>query len=276
MTTVSDREDRIIIYKDEYSEKLREFLTLLKDNRDKDEIQAKVNELHDNAVKYFNEFERTCDEYNSHDYNLSEDTIVRKAEDALNIWEVICFHWRVLFEVQKKIYIFIPNPQETAYASIQRIIKKRFPERVEDYKNQFKCLNLPVYGFENKSKHTVWKMKKPIWLIVAIIITIIGFIIAILTLNLTDYQKLELYIGIASMILSGLILFSKSKINATQFLFVKGLLAIGLSSLLVASTQAFIEVKWNLTTDLLITASGGIAIFLLLYKFSPDPPKPLP
>lgn len=206
--------------------------------------QGELDSFHQCGVELFNKFERSLDEYGDKEYPINNNSAIRKVEDCINISETICCHWKAIRKIASNNNLFVAYPQETSYASIQRVIKERKPEMIIVIKTKFQEANLPTYGFDSYERHDGWK--KP------------------------NYFYRQIIIG-AVLFAIGLILsFVYPDLTNVQYLFLRGMYALGLSGISVACLQGTdIKVTWNIKNILLVNALGGAAIFILMYFFNP-------
>lgn len=247
---VIEREDNLEELKESYYNNLHICLETLKDSEKRKNKQKLLNDTHASAVKYFNAFERTLDEYSLDEIEISADVINRKIEDTINIIDVICKHWEVILRFSEKYNLVAPKPSSTAYASIQRVIKRFDKKSVKTLKNKFVESGLPVYGFEDKKKHSGWVKNK--------------FII-----------NTQIIIGIILLVIAGGLIFVFPNLTEMQYMFVRVLSSLGIVLTGVTLIEGSINVNWSLQKSLVIKASGWIAIFILLYYVNPPVAPPI-
>ena len=243
--TIPSREDHLDELKAAYSAQLQSVVSVLRQGRPADP-QSLCNRFHLNGVSYFNAFERTVDEYSLPEFQISQDVINRKGEDALNFVDTIIGHWTVLRAFCTKYGLQAPIPSATAYASLQRVIKKFYPEMADANASKFRQASLPVHGFEHKTKHSGWKMKR----------------------NVTT----QLVVGTAFLIFGYILAHFSKHPTGIQYLFMRGFFALGFVSVAVGVLVGTVNLKWSVTKSLLITASGGFALLILIYYINPPPP----
>jgi hypothetical protein len=242
---VIEREDILEKLRDNYADSLRKVLKNSNKNK-----QKLLDEMHSAGVKYFNAFERTLDEYSLEVIQLSEDVINRKIEDTINIIDSICNHWRVVKEYSAKNNLIPPPPSPTIYASIQRVIKRFNPSSITAIKAKFIEVGLPTYGFDDKKKHSGWKNKK-------------------------TNMRWQIGIGLILLISTGILSFKFHTLTGMQYIYLKGLMSLGISLLGEALLEGKVNLNWTLRKSLVITAVGWVAIFVLLYFFNPPPTNQL-
>lgn len=243
---VEEREDNLDNLKKKHKKKTRNILNLLKNNEPVD--NKIILDLHDSAVVYFNAFERTLDEYSLQDIELSDDVITRKVEDTINMVDTIITHWKTIQLICNKFSLPQIEPSCTSYATIQRVIKRFKPDMVEGMKGKFVSVNLPLYGFNDKSKHSGWI--KP------------------------NKVRLQLIMGIILLIVSGSLIFLVPNLTGSQYIFTRLILTLSVSLIGVATIEGSLKLNWSMTKTLFISATGWIAIFILIYFLNPPtPPK---
>jgi hypothetical protein len=256
MKGVPEREDELDALKTEYFKKMQNIYILIQAHRQDPDGQSiteldKIlifSEFHKAGVEYFNAFERTVDEYGLSSIELNVDTKNRKSEDAINMVQPICDHWSTVIEYCKVFALPPPTVSITSYASIQRVIKKFHPAEVNDLKAHFKEVNLPVHGFESNAEHSGWKKSN---------------------------VKLQLWIGVPLLAVCGILTFVFPSITGMQYLFLRFLLALSVSMVGSAFLQGFANLSWSVQKSFTFTASGSVAIFVLLTYFNPPSPPTL-
>ena len=184
--------------------------------------------------------------YGLPDNQISQDVINRKGEDALNFVDTIIGHWTMLRRFCTKYGLQAPAPSATSYASLQRVIKKFYPDLADANATKFRQASLPVHGFEHKTKHSGWKVKKNV--------------------------ATQLVVGAACLILGCILAFLSSHPTGIQYLFMRGFFALGVVGVAVGILVGTVNLKWSVTKSLIVTASGGFALLLLIHFFNPPPP----
>lgn len=240
--SITDREAELEQLYQDYCIKLEVIVTKLAEKRDSFDYRKVFNDAQNTGTTYFNRFDTSLDDYLSLDIN--PDQAVRKPEDAINIVPLIVRHWRVVRKYCKQFNLPVPEASPTAYATIQRVIKKFYPVKVLEIRKQFTDMALPTEGFDSKSEHTGWKKRAPY----------------------------EVIAGIIIFIASGILVFTFNDPTGVQYIYLKLAMAIGGSITLMGLGHGFINIKWSMTKNLLIVAGGTVALFILLYFLNPPSP----
>jgi hypothetical protein len=243
--TVPSREDRLVRLKAEYLSQLQPVRDGLASGHLSDP-QGHCDHFHQAAVNYLNEFDRTLDEYTLPEFGMTSELIQRKREDALNIVDPIVVHWKILRRFCEKFSLHTPEPSETAYASLQRVLKHFYPERVKEIAEKFREAKLPVYGFEDQGRHSGWKMKGN---------SIAPLVVGAICLGVA------LYLGFAVVRPSGF-----------QYFLMRLFATVGAAGLIVAVIAGTAKLTWSIAGTLTLTATGGLAVFFAIYYFNPPPP----
>lgn len=244
MSNVANRENQLEEYKRKHKEKLSEVLIKLS-SIDKDiDYQQLLNSYHNSGVEYFNEFERTIDEYGLPEYSLTNDIAIRKSEDAINMIDVYFHHWELTRLLVEKLNLNPINPSPTAYSSTQRIIKKYHPELVYELTQKFKDNSLPTFGFDSKAIHSGFKA-------------------------INNYRWPVLITGWILIIISILMSVFIQDLNANQYWIMRICMSVGATLLLYEFCEGIIKVKLTFVQKLVISASGGFGLFVILYLINP-------
>lgn len=243
--TVSVMEDKLDELYLEYKNSLKKVVEYLREKQDENNSQDLLNEFHSKGVEYFNCFERTIDEYGLPEISLNKDVKTRKVEDTINIIETILKHWKTIEVFCNKFNLIKPKPSRTAYASIQRVIKKFKPDIVLELKEEFNEIGLPTYGFDDENKHSGWKR---------------------------NYVTHQLIVGVILLLVSGILIFKIESLTGFQYLFLRLILSLGITSVGVSLFEGFLKISWDMKTSLVIRISIWVFLFLLIYYFNPPIP----
>lgn len=154
--SVTDHENKLETLREDYFRATEEFIkkSLLSDI---ESPQDEMMRFHKSATTFFNFFERTLDEEGLPENIINSETATRKVEDTINIVTPIISHWEIIKTFCVKFNLSCPEPSETAYASIQRVIKSYKPEKAQEIRTKFVNAKLPTYGFDDKALHKSWK-----------------------------------------------------------------------------------------------------------------------
>lgn len=244
---VNNGEDNLEKLRGTYYQKLKYLVVLNGKSSDKEALQEALNDCHTHAVEYFNYFERTVDEYRSE--GITVDTVKRKPEDAINIIKPICNHWTVLSKLAQEKGLIFPQPDYTAYASIQRVLKSFYPKRKNEFRKEFFKAGLPTYGFDQKDKHSKWKPKR-------------------------NYEN---YIISFILIMASLIfIFAFRPSTALQNNAMRLALSFSFTFAAVFLLKGSVLTKISIGQTFTISAAGGIGVFLFLYIYEPAEHKDIP
>src|ERR1035437_10885058 len=135
--TITEFETQIQAAKDAYTTSLQDTLKLLGGTPSPLQVQTQITSLHKAGVDFFNLFGRSIDEYGLPYFELNIDVKNCKIEDAVSIIDTIIFHWQTLKASTTKYNIPCPVASPSSYASIQRLIKKFEPNKINALKNKF-------------------------------------------------------------------------------------------------------------------------------------------
>jgi len=91
------------------------------------------------------------------------------------------------------------------------------------------------------------------------------------------YLKLQLYIGIPLLLISGVIIligenFLGKSFNGIQLIFLKMILSLSIATVGSTIIEGNADAKWSLNIGLTVRAVGWLAVFLILYFFNPANP----
>lgn len=236
---ISEFEDKILVAKDNFLDEFKNILNLVKINKtDSSQVQEALTNLHARGVKYFDLFGRSITEYGIKDYKHNKNIRNSKIDDTVNILNTILRYWNFLKNLKENFDIITPNPSERAYSSIQLFIKNFEPEKAKDYKLKFEELNLPIYGFESKRGfHDMTKKQQVTYGIIAGTILLVVLLVIAVVIDCPTQSQ-----------------------NRT-FTTILALAAAAFS----ATIPGFINVKYRE----IITASGALAVFVIVFLLKP-------
>lgn len=156
------------------------------------------------------------------------------AETCIDVLHLIVAHYQIYRNTENDKSI---RPSSTAFASMQRIVKKHDKKAAIELKKIFIKENLPVYGFNNKGKTTMTKTHERMAAsFFGIIFIVVLIVIAIVIPNPTNFQYTFFRI-----------ILSAAVAGAVSFI------------------PGFIEIKisnW-------VRAGGALAVFVMVYYVAP-------
>jgi hypothetical protein len=243
-------EDLIESRKQEYYSCLLDSTSLYIKGIDPKEARDVLFRLHNKGTAYFNIFVRSVDEFSLPAFGANENILNRKVEDAVSIADRIVAHWKLIRTFSQKYSLEYFVPDDNAYSSLQRFIRKYNPDKSEKLKQEFMNAQLPVSGFEGKL-HKGWKFgeEKMTWT--------------------------QIVIGLVFIVVSGIIIFTMKELSGMQYMFVRAMLSLGLTLVGTALLEGTIQLNWTIKKSLSVKAAGWVALFILLNFINP-PSAPLP
>ncbi len=249
--TVSDFENNIEAAKKEHLAALTTAVKSLQTNPTKAEVLIIITDIHTKGTAFFNLFERSIDEYSQENFDLTTDTKTRKIEDAEALVDTIVMHWQTIRKIASNYNISYPTPTDKAYSSIQRLLKKFRPNKIQELKTKFMNEQLPTNGFDSKETHSGWEIGSK---------------------KLTVAQIVA---GAILIISSAVIAFSYDTLNAFQYLFFRLTLSLGITLISTALIEINLKINWTIEKSFAVKAIGAIAFFILIYFINP-PAAPTP
>ena len=212
-----------------------------------------LNKLQSSFVNYYNEFERMIDDFQDTRYSITNDQINRIIEDAENMVNTLIEYWSLVRLAANKYGLVEPKPSPASYGSTQRLIKAFCKQnRIKEFRNIFIENNLPTIGFDMPSKHSKFLTKNQMLFV-------------------------QLPIGLFLLGIGISLSFIYNDLTGVQYWGVRILESVGTPLILISLVSGFINIRVTLSKSLIITASGGFAVFVLLYSFNPpSPPNPFP
>ncbi|MBA1429225.1 hypothetical protein [Pseudomonas orientalis] len=185
--------------------------------------------------------------------SASSDTIdISRAqtEDILasieNILLLCAYSWVAFEAASENLKTPITLPTGRYLFTSQVIFKTYKKHRAKEIKSIYTTQNLPVSGFDHKKSVRLNQMK------IHIPQTIAGSALISIGIFLAFFIGLE---------------------TGIQYYISRILIALGIGFLITGLTKDYIKTKMNINGTT-ITASGAIAIFLILYFFNPAPTPP--
>ncbi len=205
-----------------------------------------LNEINSNFSKFHTKFEEFLTNISSENYDLSKTQIQDVLTSIENILYASIKHWNILGNASEKVLNHRFKPQDNFFKTAQGILKTNNYEKAEILRKKFLENNLPIQGFISKEKYK---------------------------LTTSKIEWTALIIGIISLIISLVIIFSDFVNNGMQYWLIRIIAGLGVA--LVFAGLFKNSIKTNITIPgLVITATGSIAIFFILYFFNPaESPK---
>jgi len=226
--------------KGRFNSSLSDLLTELNENR----LTSKTYNL---ALSSLSEFTTKFEHFLT---NASSDTIYiskTHTEDILasieNILILCADSWKVFEVISNQLNTPISLPTGSYLFTSQAIFKTYKKHRAEEIESIYNKLNLPISGFKHKKPLKFNQMK------IHIPQTVAGSILMLAGTALAFFMGLE---------------------TGMQYFISRILIALGAGFLITGLTKDYIKTKFNINGTT-ITASGAIAIFLILFFFNPAP-----
>lgn len=192
------------------------------------------DDVHSAGESFFSYLEQ-CTAQNNSTENLKESTWNQwLAETCIDVLELISQHYKT-YRTQKNDNTL--SPSSTAFAAMQRLVKRYDPEKAKLIREQFKKMNLPVYGFDKKGKSHMTKTHER-WAAFCFGIFFIVFLLVV-----------------------AIFIPTPSQFQYTLFRIVLSLAAAGFTTF----APGFIEVKFSTW----LRAGGALAIFAVVYWIAP-------
>jgi hypothetical protein len=165
------------------------------------------------------------------------------AETCHNILNAFVIHMKFLQSYSDKIGTAFEQPDITAYANMQRMVKEYLPkEQWQEIEKVFKENSLPIAGFEHMGANDL--IETPKWQLITGLI--IGSVFALIIL-------------IAVIFIPNPTL--------TQFFIFRGIFAISLAAI-AAIVPGFLNVESRFQS-FSIKATGAIAVFVIIWLLNP-------
>lgn len=218
-----------------------------------DVFRSQFHEFHRAGVAFFNAFEDSIavDSLLGADHDST--WYSGKAESASNVLGTIVLHFRVVKEkagrAGRSPSDFWPSP--TAYAAMQRIVKRVVRQQADTLRKDFLSLGLPTYGFDHDEKE---KRRMAKWQKITGVCFGIAFVVVLLILAVVVPTP-----------------------TAQQFFVFRTVLALAAGAC-AAMLTGFLNVEGRIKS-LSIRAGAGLAVFVIVYVVNPpalvaDPDEP--
>jgi hypothetical protein len=144
-----ENEARILEAKSSWSSELEAFAAYIND--EKNTLEAKRHrfvDAHRKTVAFFDLCEQSVADSSLLGAHRNAFWVKNKAETSLNALDSV-LKFNQSFNAAAAVLELPPvQPSPTAYASMQRIVKQHFPERVVALREQFAAAGLPTGGFD--------------------------------------------------------------------------------------------------------------------------------
>lgn len=237
--SISDFEDKIASAKEEFFESFKEMLELVKSPEVTTQlVQEKLTELHAKGVTFFSLFGRSLNEYGLDNFATNPNIRNSKIDDAIHVSNTILKYWSLLNSLKEKYDILIPKPSERAYGSIQLFLKTFEKEKSKELELKFQEANLPVSGFVSSRKFIDMTKKQQI-----------------------TYGIIVGTIFLVALLVIGIVIDCPTNFQNRMFTTILALSAASFS----AAIPGFINVKYREV----ITASGALAVFAIVFLMKP-------
>jgi hypothetical protein len=151
--------------KEKYAQKLQKGLEELASKTGSAENKKKLLlKLHREAVALFNKAEQSVADTKLLLSHSGEEWVLNKAETSLAFLSLIPSAIEIFRQKAQELgfttsVVESMTPDETAYASLQRIVASHFPAKADELRRRWAAAGLPTFGFDNpfRSKRT------PLW-----------------------------------------------------------------------------------------------------------------
>jgi hypothetical protein len=208
--------------------------------------------IHKAAVAWFNAFESSLELYDPLNPSVNDDYRRKKEGESINMCESIVKHWTLIRRIEQAHGLDCLAPSARAYSAIQRSVNRGASKKIRDeFIKQFDQLNIPTMPLKKGERST-------------------GFV----NPN-QQFTKVQLMIGVPLLLITAVTPFVFQDLTGTQYLVVRALLALSISTVGASLIQDNLQVKWTMAKSLTIRAAGWIGVFMLLYyKNPPSAPTP--
>ena len=237
----NELEDKVKNYKADLDSSLKKLL---------EEMPSPSRETFDNVKEkgsiFFTEFESFIVSLSSEYSSLSQTQINDILTSIENILEFSIIYWNTIQKILNTGLEQTFKPQNNFLKTTQGTFRTYRKREALLLQNKFKENNLPIEGFLSKEKYKL-KSSKIDWL--------------------------SIIIGIALLIITGIIIFIVYIDTGMQYWLTRIFGALGVAFLITGVSKQSIQAKINIPTAA-ITATGAIAIFFMLYFANPaEQPK---
>ncbi|AXX84609.1 hypothetical protein [Aliarcobacter skirrowii] len=204
-------------------------------------LSTTINEVVSSASSFYTKFEAFLTNISSEHQDLSKTQINDVLTSIENILEASIKYWDTIGRLSEKVLGNKIKPQKNFLKTAQSILRTYNKNKALSIKNEFVKNNIPIEGFESKEKYK---------------------------LNSTKIEWTSLIIGIIFLIISAIIIFLDSINTGMQYWLIRIFTSLGVALLITGIFKKSIQAKINIP-GVVITATGGFAVFFILYFFNP-------
>lgn len=205
-----------------------------------------LNEINSNFSKFHTKFEEFLTNISSENYDLSKTQIQDVLTSIQNILDASIKYWDIIGNISEELIGSRFKPQNNFFKTAQGILRTYDNKKAKVLEKEFINNKLPIEGFKSKEKYK-------------------------LTTSKIDWASL--IIGIIFLVISIVIVFLDFINTGMQYLLIRIFISMGVALLITGIFKKSIQAKINIP-GLAITATGGFAVFFILYFFNPaEAPK---
>ncbi|WP_419763966.1 MAG: hypothetical protein ACNI28_09230 [Arcobacter sp.] len=204
-------------------------------------LSTTINEVVSSASSFYTKFEAFLTNISSEYQDLSKTQINDVLTSIENILEASIKYWNIIGSLSEKVLGSKIKPQKNFLKTAQSILRTYNKDKALSIKNEFVKNNIPIEGFESKEKYK---------------------------LNNIKIEWTSLIIGIIFLIISAIIIFLDSINTGMQYWLIRIFTSLGVALLITGIFKKSIQAKINIP-GVVITATGGFAVFFILYFFNP-------
>lgn len=222
-----------------------------------DEHTELANKVEDSGNELFHELEASAAKcLDDQGLSYASETVAEYCHSFINTLLDHC-------ELMRDIYCDDSySPSKTAYSSMQRMIKKYYPNDFECIRERFKDLKITTYGFDIKSK--VEKMR----LGLSIIISIATILMVVLSLMLSDKESIPFILGSLLLCVAFITTLYIPNPTSSQHDTFRIFLSIATAGVITAF-PGFAQFTYSNQYGYTLTATGSLAIFLVVFFLNP-------
>jgi len=222
-------------------EKVTESLIELLDKIKNDKLDTEVlNSVHSVGINFFIEFENFITSSSSEYEQLSKVQIEDILTSIENILKYSIEYWDIIRNASSILNIKL-EPQNNFLYTSQVVLKTYRKNTAKEIRKKFESNSIPIKGFIAKEK---------------------------LKLTIPKLDLTSLIIGVIFLSITAYIAFIINISTGTQYWITRIFGSLGTALVITAFSKHFIQAKINIPSYA-ITATGAIAIFLILYLVNP-------